>query len=615
MLANHPNVLGGGATTSSSSGGTGLFADGTAAAPSISFLADQDTGIYRIGNDSIGITLAGQQMLGISTVGLKIENTLSVAGGSTPSNEEMITIGNHFDSTTIAKFYAVGAEDTYKYIQGGWNVDTYGNGRSGYMIKGISGICGYTGDSRTEITCGTNDTIYFGGLNQNGFLNLSPTLTAFGQINNTGLTVVGAVLNSNGTAAAPSISFLADQDTGIYRIGDDSIGVATGGIKRAEIGGNGLISIQCLEIRGSDYVEGSVGTKFQIALLNSTGNNPCKLEAYTVGASSGGVLNINTGGGGAVNFGSGLTTFAGAVTISSSGADSYISTIPASGNVATFGCDATGQYTYAGSGLGIRFRTNGGTTALTLSSAQAATFAGAVLNANGTAAAPSIAFASDATKGFYSPSSNRIALAISGAKAFEFSNNFIQGSGGSYLELNATGDIKLFADGTNQNITLTPSGTGVTMLVGNNASPLWLNKGTGAGGIVFSFNGTTYLSSITTSESGAAANCYMDLGVATGANTTTQQVLRLIGNGRALIGTTVDSGALLQVGTDTAISAGGIGFGTDVSLYRAAANVLALGSGDALQLGNAYVGTVAVSTGTVTIRDSTGTVYRLLCVV
>ena len=204
MLANHPNVLGGGGVATNIIGGTGLFADGTVAAPSISFLADQDTGIYRIGPNNIGITLAGQQMLNISTVGLKIENTLSVAGGSTPSNEEMITIGNHFDPTTIAKFYAVGAPGTYKYIQGGWNVDTYGNGRSGYMIKGVSGFCGYTGDSRTEITCGTNDTIYFGGLSANGFLNLSPTLTAFGQINNTGLTVAGAVAVSSSTSATSS---------------------------------------------------------------------------------------------------------------------------------------------------------------------------------------------------------------------------------------------------------------------------------------------------------------------------------------------------------------------------------------------------------------------------
>ena len=115
----------------------------------------------------------------------------------------------------------------------------------------------------------------------------------------------GTGLFADGAAAAPSISFLADQDTGIYRIGANNLGVAAGGAK---------------------------------------------------------VLDIVTG----------------QLTLSGSGADCYISTIPISGNVATFGCDATGQYTYASAGLGIRFRTNGGTTALTLSSAQAATFAGAI---------------------------------------------------------------------------------------------------------------------------------------------------------------------------------------------------------------------------------------------
>lgn len=78
MLANHPNVLGGGATTSSSSGGTGLFADGTVAAPSISFLADQDTGIYRIGANNIGVAANGAKVLDVSTTGLSVDGVLSL---------------------------------------------------------------------------------------------------------------------------------------------------------------------------------------------------------------------------------------------------------------------------------------------------------------------------------------------------------------------------------------------------------------------------------------------------------------------------------------------------------------------------------------------------------
>lgn len=69
MLANHPNVLGGGGVATNIIGGTGLFADGTVAAPSISFLADQDTGLYRIGANNIGVSANGAKVLDITTTG------------------------------------------------------------------------------------------------------------------------------------------------------------------------------------------------------------------------------------------------------------------------------------------------------------------------------------------------------------------------------------------------------------------------------------------------------------------------------------------------------------------------------------------------------------------
>lgn len=178
------------------------------------------------------------------------------------------------------------------------------------------------------------------------------------------------------------------------------------------------------------------------------------------------------------------------------------------------------------------------------------------------------------------------------------------GTNGQSILGNSSGAWAITANGTNQNITLTPSGTGVTNLIGNNVSPLLLTKGTGAGGIVFSFNGSAYLSSILTSESAAAANCYMDLGVATGANTTTQQVLRLIGNGRALVGTTTDSGAVLQVGTDsTTTVAGGVLIGTSIGIFRSAANTLSISTAGttALTLDSSQNATFAAAIQTVSV--------------
>lgn len=54
--------------------------------------------------------------------------------------------------------------------------------------------------------------------------------------------------------------------------------------------------------------------------------------------------------------------------------------------------------------------------------------------------------------------------------------------------------------------------------------------------------------------------------------------------GNVLIGTNVNSGALLQVGTNTTTSAGGMVFGTDTSLYRSAAGALTFNSGAGLEI-------------------------------
>jgi hypothetical protein len=57
---------------------------------------------------------------------------------------------------------------------------------------------------------------------------------------------------------------------------------------------------------------------------------------------------------------------------------------------------------------------------------------------------------------------------------------------------------------------------------------------------------------------------------------TPSYAMTLKGNGNLLLGTTVDSGALLQVGTNTTNSAGGMVFGTDTSFYRTASGNLAV---------------------------------------
>ena len=63
------------------------------------------------------------------------------------------------------------------------------------------------------------------------------------------------------------------------------------------------------------------------------------------------------------------------------------------------------------------------TTALTLDSSQNATFAGKVLTASGTAAAPTLTFSGDSDTGFYTPGGNQVAATANGTQIWNTTSN------------------------------------------------------------------------------------------------------------------------------------------------------------------------------------------------
>ena len=67
------------------------------------------------------------------------------------------------------------------------------------------------------------------------------TFTATGMTVTGTITPSGSVHGANGTAANPSLSFASDQDTGLYRIGANNIGVAVNGAKVLDVGTGGLV--------------------------------------------------------------------------------------------------------------------------------------------------------------------------------------------------------------------------------------------------------------------------------------------------------------------------------------------------------------------------------------
>lgn len=189
------------------------------------------------------------------------------------------------------------------------------------------------------------------------------------------------------------------------------------------------------------------------------------------------------------------------------------------------------------------------------------------LFADGTAAAPSISFAADTDTGFYRSSANTVAFSSGGTMLGRFTTGDgttfdIRNAGSAGISISSGGAVSIVnAGGTNQNITLTPSGTGITV---NSGGGYFTGSGTPANG---SDGGVEVTGSNTQGNIFAFRR-------GTGA---IPLVLQGAGS-NVLIGTSVNSGALLQIGTNTTTSAGGMVFGTDTFVYRTTAGRISLDS-------------------------------------
>ena len=96
--------------------GQAKMANGTVAAPAITFGSDLDSGFYRIGANNIGLALNGAKVVDYSTTGVAVTGTFSSSGAMTvttggltiTAGGQVITAGqiSHADGTTGAPSYS-----------------------------------------------------------------------------------------------------------------------------------------------------------------------------------------------------------------------------------------------------------------------------------------------------------------------------------------------------------------------------------------------------------------------------------------------------------------------------------------------------------------------------
>lgn len=140
--------------------------NGTAAAPSITFESDSDTGIYRVGANDVGFTTGGTLRVDISTTA--VTSTLPIVNAAGSEAAPSLTFTGDLNSG----IYSVGADNL-----------------------GIS----------------TGGTLRF-------------------DISTTAVTSTLPFLSSGGTAAAPGLTFSSDTNSGLFPAASDQIAVSAGGV-------------------------------------------------------------------------------------------------------------------------------------------------------------------------------------------------------------------------------------------------------------------------------------------------------------------------------------------------------------------------------------------------
>lgn len=198
-------------------------ADGTEAAPAYSFTSDTNTGIYRVGADSFGISTGGTNRLTLSTSTLttavkqnitNAENDVSLTLNQTNAAYGSAAVFINFTRTASAGF------NVFQAITGGVTSIAVLNGLGNWLLS--------DGAAATPCYSFLNDSdtgLYSAGANSLGICAGGSQTAQF----------TTQALFLAGTAAAPSYSFINDTNTGIYNSAADTLNFATGGTNRISI--------------------------------------------------------------------------------------------------------------------------------------------------------------------------------------------------------------------------------------------------------------------------------------------------------------------------------------------------------------------------------------------
>lgn len=367
-----------------------LLTDGAVGTPSLSFGTDPNTGIFSTGADRFGISLGGVKFAEwVSTSGLQINS-------GTVTNPSL-----SFLSDPNTGFYLFGA-DNLGFSANGINMLQL-TSDAVYPIKPIWNKAGAVATPPYSFDGDTNTGIYSVGADSIGF---SAGGVLIATINSSGLTVNSGILSATvqfpaGSAAAPSITFTGDINTGFFSIAADTMGISAGGVLQASIDGTNFSVVGRLRI-----ADGTVASP-AIQFTSDTNTGIYLYAANQMAFVADGVIRFYA-------TPSGFTMGTGQLNLTDGSAASPSLTFASDSNTGIYsgGADIL-SFSVAGSSVG-RF--------------QAANFQSDVQfqSAAGTLAAPAYAFTGDTNSGMYLAGGDDVRLGIGGVISIIFQ------AGGTY---------------------------------------------------------------------------------------------------------------------------------------------------------------------------------------
>lgn len=164
------------------------LANGTQAVPSAYFQSDTDTGFYRVADGAFGISANGSKVFEANASGAIIVGSATISFGAIINDGTVAVPAIRFTNDSNTGIYRVGA-DALGIAASGSRV--FEANSSGIIVPGAATLSG------------------------------------------------GAIIG-DGSVTAPAIRFTSDVNTGIYRVGTDSLGVTVGGINKLQIDATGI---------------------------------------------------------------------------------------------------------------------------------------------------------------------------------------------------------------------------------------------------------------------------------------------------------------------------------------------------------------------------------------